>query len=541
MSLAFSSHLMILPVVLPLLVGAYLITINEARHDFKFTLNLISVLLQAVIAVSLLVMVDSEYWQNGIGVYLAANWAAPFGIVLMVDRLTALMLVLTSVLAVCVLLYSMSRWSRIGVHFHSLFQFMLMGLNGAFLTHDLFNLFVFFEVMLAASYGLLLHGYNLPRIRAGMQFIAINLLASLMFLIGVSLIYAATGSLNMADVAVRAGQAASVDAGLLSVGVGVLAIAFLTKCAAWPLGFWLPTTYAAASPPVAAMFVLMTKVGIYVILRMWQLAFGGEQAFMSGFGSSVLFWTGVATIVFGAFGMLASDRHGRLAGYAAVISSGTLLALIGLDSPNLLAIALYYLVASTLGMAAFMLLAELVERNHNPVEALLSVTREAFDIEETPEQPVGVSIPATFALLGMSFAICVLLITGLPPLSGFLAKLGLLSLLLTGENGQAGILLGTLILVAGMCSIIALLRFGVRTFWAAGAGKARLQVTEVLPVQVLLLCCIALTVFASPAFEYTERAAGSLSDSALYARQVLAEPVIPGPVTPGSVTAGDNP
>ncbi|HLT64329.1 MAG TPA: proton-conducting transporter membrane subunit, partial [Pseudohongiella sp.] len=222
MTWLMTSHLIILPVLLPLLVGAYLVPVNETRHDFKFMLNLGSMLIQLVIAISLLVMVDTEYWEHGIGVYLAANWVAPFGIVLMVDRLSALMLVLTAVLGTSVLIYSMSRWSRIGVHFHSLFQFLMMGLNGAFLTHDLFNLFVFFEVMLAASYGLLLHGYNLPRIRAGMQFIAINLLASLMFLIGVTLIYAATGTLNMSDIALKVSQPETVDIGLMQLGTALL-------------------------------------------------------------------------------------------------------------------------------------------------------------------------------------------------------------------------------------------------------------------------------------------------------------------------------
>ena len=534
MSLALTSHLIVLPVLLPLLVGAYLITVRETRHDYKFGWNLVSVLLQLVVSCSLLFMADNEYWQHGIGVYLAANWVGPFGIVLMVDRLSALMLVMTSILGLSVLLYSMSRWSRIGVHFHSLFQFLLMGLNGAFLTHDLFNLFVFFEVMLAASYGLLLHGYNLPRIRAGMQFIAINLLASLMFLIGVALIYAATGTLNMSDIALRAGQADTVNVDLMQLGAALLGMAFLVKGAAWPLGFWLPTTYSAASPPVAAMFVLMTKVGVYAILRLWLLIFSGEQAYMAGFGGEALFWIGIVTVVSGAFGMLSSDRHGRLAGYAAIISSGTLLALIGLDDSRLLAAALFYLVASTLGMSAFMLLAELVERNYNPVEALLSVTREAFDFEETPDQPVGVSIPASFALLSLSFAVCVILITGLPPLSGFIAKLGMLTLLLSGSAGTEGIILAAVLLAGGMCALIALMRYGIRTFWAAGAGKSRLQVTEVVPVKLLLLSCILLTVLAAPAFDYATRATVALSDASHYSGVVLNEPAIPGPVTGGN-------
>src|SRR5690606_23508018 len=152
---------------------------------------------------------------------------------------------------------------------------MLMGLNGAFLTHDLFNLFVFFEIMLAASYGLLLHGYNAGRIRAGMQFVAINLLASLLVLIGVALIYANTGTLNMADVAARVREMDAAELGLLRTGMTVLLIVFLVKSAMWPFGFWLPTTYAEASPPVAAMFVLMTKVGVYSILRVWLPVFSG--------------------------------------------------------------------------------------------------------------------------------------------------------------------------------------------------------------------------------------------------------------------------
>src|SRR5690606_1949537 len=207
------------------------------------------------------------------GVYLAANWSAPYGIALVADRLAALMLTLTAVLALASLVFSSSRWSRIGVHFHSLFQFLLMGLNGAFLTNDLFNLFVFFEVMLAASYGLVLHGYNVSRIRAGMQYITINLMASFLFLIGVALIYATTGTLNISDLGARVATLGMDELRLFKVGAAILALVFLTKCAMWPLGFWLPTTYAAASPPVAAMLVLMTKVGIYALLRVWLQVF----------------------------------------------------------------------------------------------------------------------------------------------------------------------------------------------------------------------------------------------------------------------------
>ena len=152
--LPWLNHLIIVPVLLPLIVGALMIPINQKRHGLKFGLGLASGMLLWAVAVALLVLADGGYWPGGIGVYLAVNWAAPFGIALVTDRLSALMLVLTATIALAVLVFSARRWDRVGVSFHPLFQFLLMGLNGAFLTNDLFNLFVFFEVMLAASYGL---------------------------------------------------------------------------------------------------------------------------------------------------------------------------------------------------------------------------------------------------------------------------------------------------------------------------------------------------------------------------------------------------
>ncbi|MFC7298472.1 monovalent cation/H+ antiporter subunit D [Herminiimonas aquatilis] len=534
MKLDWMQHLIILPVLLPLLCGALLILINEKRHQFKFFVNLSSVLLQLAVAVALVYLTDSGHWTEGMGVYLAANWSAPFGIALVADRLASLMLLLTAILAMAALLFSMLRWSRIGVHFHTLFQFLLMGINGAFLTHDLFNLFVFFEVMLAASYGLVLHGYNTNRIRAGMQYIAVNLAASLLFLIGVALIYASAGTMNMADLAVRLVDIDTTDLILLKIGVAVLAIAFLVKSAMWPLGFWLPTTYAAASPPVAAMLVLMTKVGAYVILRLWLLAFSSDASAAAGFGFEALLWGGMATIVFGAAGMLASQTAGRMAGYGAIVSSGTLLSVIGYGQASLVTAGLYYLIGSTLAMAAFVLLIELVERIRSPGAAMLALTMEAFAIEEAPEETAGVGIPGALAFLGLAFAGCALIITGLPPLSGFVAKFGLFHALLNPESPDAVIdsrtwVLMALIVLSGLAAIISMLRFGVRTFWAAGAIAApRLHVSEVAPISLLLLVCVALTVQAGPAYDYLARTSKDLHQPTQYIHKVLDAPVVPG-------------
>jgi multicomponent K+:H+ antiporter subunit D len=533
--LSWHQHLMLLPVIVPLLTGALLIPINERHHQRKYAANLLSTLVLLGCALTLFWLTDTQHWRGGMGVYLAANWSAPYGIALLADRLAALMLVLTSVLALAVLVFSASRWSRIGVHFHSLFQFLLMGLNGAFLTNDLFNLFVFFEVMLAASYGLVLHGYNANRIRAGMQYVTINLVASFLFLIGVALIYATVGTLNISDLGARVVTLGADELRLLKIGAGILALAFLTKSAMWPLGFWLPTTYAAASPPVAAMLVLMTKVGVYALLRVWLQVFPGDTGPLAGFGLAALFCGGLLTLLFGAVGMLASQEPGRIAGYGAIVSSGVLLAVIGYGQPSLITAGLFYLLGSTIATAAFLLLIELIERIRTPGSALLALTMEAFAIDEKPEEPVGVVIPGTLAFLGLAFACCALVITGQPPLSGFLAKFSLFHALLNPEVGEPNFntwALMVLIIVAGLAGTISLMRFGVRTFWASGAVvPPRLQVSELAPVAALLLLCVGLTVMAGPVTDYLQRVSDSLHQPGLYADRVLGEPTVPNKTT----------
>jgi multicomponent K+:H+ antiporter subunit D len=536
MNLAWTDHLIVLPVLLPLVAGAVMAPLTEGRHRLKFALSYGSALALLANALALMVLADGS-WTGGVGVYFAANWAAPFGITLVADRLSALMLVLTALLALAALHYAQPRWSRIGVHFHSLFQFLLMGINGAFLTHDIFNLFVFFELMLAASYGLVLHGYNAARLRASMQYIAVNLVAALLFLIGIALIYATTGTLNMADLARQAAALQAPYLGLFKAGVAVMALAFLVKGAMWPLGFWLPTTYAAASPPVAIMLVLMTKVGAYVVLRIWLLVFADGAGPMARFGYDALMLGGMATIVFGAAGMLATDTTGRIAGYAAIVSSGTLLAVIGYGQPQLVTAALYYFIASTIAISAFVLLIELIDRMRTPGAALLALTMEAYAVEDSPAEPKGSGVPAATAFLSLAFAACALMIAGLPPLSGFVAKFGMFHALLNpgagaAPIGAAGWAIMALVFTSGLIAIITLLRFGVRTFWAGGAMlPPRLHTAEVVPVAALLALSVALTVEAQPVYAYLARVSADIHRPGLYVDRVLATPALPGPAS----------
>lgn len=528
------THLPALPIVLPLLTGALLVMLKDSRRRTRLGISLISVMAQLWVAILLIGMTMGDlpaYWPGGIAVYLVSDWPAPFGIVLVADRLAAIMVALSSVIGLATLIYSTARWERAGVHFLPLFQFLLMGLSGAFLTGDLFNLFVFFEILLAASYGLMLHGSGEMRVTAGLHYIAVNLVASFLLLIAIALIYGATGTLNMADLALRAGQLAGADRRLFEAAAAILGVAFLIKAAAWPLNFWLPSAYNHASPPVAAVFAIMTKVGIYSLLRLGSLLVpSGAPA---AFGGEWMFPLGLATLIFGMLGILATQQTERLIGYCVILSSGTLLTALGMPGVTLTGPALFYLISSVLAVAAFYMLVEMIERTRSFGADVLAVSLEAFDLDD-PESAnrsddvVGVAIPAAMAFLGMAFICCALLIAGLPPLSGFVAKFSLLSAALqtstTDTPSLAAWLLVAAVLVSGLACIIAFSRTGIRLFWSSeDTVTPRLRVSEAGPVGLLILGCLALAIWAGPVMAYLNDAANFLDKPQAYVDAVLAQ------------------
>lgn len=523
--ITWSHHLIILPILLPLLTGAALLLIAERQRVAKALVSLASTI--ALATVSLLLLGISAHGGGFDGVYLVGNWAAPFGIVLVLDRLSALLVALSAVLSVPVLAFTLARWHSAGAHFHSLYQFLLMGLNGAFLTGDLFNLFVFFEVMLAASYGLLLHGSGPLRVKAGLHYIAVNLAAALLFLIGVSLIYGTAGTLNMADLAARIPTIEPDRRMLMEAGVAVLGVAFLIKAGMWPLCFWLPSAYSVAVAPVAAIFTLMSKVGIYIILRLTMLLFADGPS--AGFGLTVLLYGGMATIAFGTIGVLASQALARIGAYSVLVSTGTLLTVIGLNDAAATSGALLYLVSSTLALAAFFLLVELVERCQIAGASVLTVTMEAYgDADEDSEEELeGVTMPATLAMLGLCFAASTLLLSGLPPLSGFVAKFAMLSAMIgTGSIGipptGTTLAVAALVIFGGLATLVALTRAGIRTFWSAiEVTVPRVLVIEVVPVMMILLLLAALSVCAGPALTYMEATVRAATSSQIYIDNVI--------------------
>jgi multicomponent K+:H+ antiporter subunit D len=549
---ALMPHLVVVPVLLPLATAALLLLVAESRRSWKAFVDVASTVAGLIIAISLLAWVQHQDGAAAVGVYLPANWDVPFGIVLVVDRLTALMLVLTAVISVASALYGLARWHRAGVHYHTLFQIQLMGVNGAFLTGDLFNLFVFFEVMLAASYGLLLHGSGMERVRAGLKYIAFNLLASSLFLIGVAMLYGIVGTLNFADMAQKIPHVPVADRGLLHAGAAILAIAFVAKAAMWPLGFWLAPSYAAAAPPVAALFVILTKVGVYAVLRLWTLLLSAEAGASALFGGDALMLGGLVTLAFGAVGLLASLQLRRLAGYSILVSSGTLLAVIGMADAPLIGGALFYLVGSTLASCALYLLAELIERSRAVERAppihedegdhlpFYLETQERGNANDAEDVLIGRAIPAATAFLGLSFIACALMIAGLPPLAGFLAKFAMFAALFGGSTVDGAMnapplpparwILLVLLLGSGLLAMIALSRAGIRYFWSPqGRPAPRLRVIECVPVAALLLACAVLAVRGEPVLRYSRAAARGVLEPTQYIEAVMSARPVPPP------------
>jgi multicomponent K+:H+ antiporter subunit D len=508
-----ASHGIIVPVVLPLVVGAALLLIERSRPALAARLSLLATAGHLLVSISL----AARAADGGVHAYLLGNWSAPFGIALALDRLSALLLVLTGVIALAAVAYAVagdarSRVDRFGPHFHALFQFQLMGLSGAFLTADLFNLFVFFEVLLIASYGLLLHGGGAARMRAAIHYVSFNLAGSALFLIAVSSLYGITGTLNMADLAQRMAQLPP-DSALIARSAGLLLlVVFCVKAALLPLYFWLPTTYGAAAAPVAALFAIMTKVGIYAVARMYTLVFGADGGAVAGLAAPWLPVLALGTIALAAVGALAAQSLRGMIGYLVIASAGTLLLALGLGTRQTVGAALFYLVNSTLVIAVLYLLADRIGAQRG--ERGDALTPGPFGTERNP--------------LGAAYFLAAIAVCGLPPLAGFLGK----ALLLDAARGTGyAAWVWAVVLASSLAIIISLVRAGTRIFWKPFEPAAPRAATATSSVHGLALgwlfaALLLNTVAAGPLARYTGAAAQQLFERRAYIDAVLgAQPV----------------
>ena len=491
------NHLIILPILVPLLVGALLLVL-PSHERLKRTLSLLATL--ALVPIAYLLMQQADEGQ--LRVYALGGWSPPFGIVLMLDRLNALLLLATAVLGSAVVLYALRGDDRRGPRFHALLQFQLLGINGSFLTGDLFNLFVFFEILLIASYALLLYGRSAERVRAGLHYVILNLTGSALFLIALGLIYGISGTLNMADLSVRAAAATGDRVPLLAAGGLLLLLVFSLKAALLPLYFWLPRAYAAASAPVAALFAIMTKVGIYAILRISTLVFGEDAGELANLAQAWLWPMALATVALGALGALAASNLQSLLSYLVLVSAGTLLSAVAVGTPEAHAAALYYLLHSTWVAGGLFLLADLIIRQRGDKGGSL------------------VAGPALLhpALLGGLFFFGAVAVVGLPPLSGFLGKMMLL-------KAVPSVALWSVLLLGGFASLLAMSRAGSTLFWRAGThspASAELDPGRLFATLLLLASSLLLVILAEPLLAYTEATAAQLQDVTTY-RSIIEE------------------
>lgn len=553
-------HLVVIPILLPMFTAAILVAVREKYRKMRSFINVFSCFIGIVIAAMLIAWVKDRDAVAAFGIYLPANWDVPFGITLLADRFSCMMLLICSIIAFCAALYATTKWDKAGVHFQTLFQVQIMGINGAFLTADLFNLFVFFEILLAASYGLVLHGSGAKRVKAGLHYIAINLIAAFFFLIGVALIYNVTGTLSLADIAQHLRNINPVEHKLLYTGFGILGVAFLAKAAVWPLNFWLVPAYSNASAPASAILAVLTKVGLYVILRMTCLFFSTPQAGVEHwFGQSWLMYGGMATLTIGMLGVLSTIKPARIAAFSTLVSSGTVMLAISFGQLSLTSAALYYLPVSTLAISAFFLISELIQRSSMPQDISLLITQqekndldklieedinwenpdEGINLDERQEEIVGRVIPAAMAFLGLSFAFCALLISGLPPLASFIAKFSMLTAMINpfgqASSSTAAIdifrwIAIALIIISGLLALISFSRTGIRYFWSPIDRPApRLRINECIPVIILLSACLLLTAKSELCIRFTHATSAALYSPHNYINAFMSMKPTPAP------------
>lgn len=505
-----SDVLLVLPLLIPLTTAAVSLAAWRwtALHR-ALALAGAAALLGA--GVTLLVFVQ----RNGICVTQAGAWPAPYGITLVADLFSAVMVALAGAVGLVVVVFSLATMDRAREAFgyYPLVHVLLLGVCGAFLTGDLFNLYVWFEVMLMASFVLLVLGGERPQLHGGIKYVTLNLVSSAVFLAAIGILYGLTGTLNLADLARRLDGLA--DTGPVTAVAMLFLVAFGIKAAVFPLFFWLPASYHTPPGAVSALFVgLLTKVGVYSLIRVFTLLFVRDSAFTH---QLILVLSG-ATMVAGVLGAIAQDEFRRVLSFLHVGQIGfmtTGLALAGLtDSPALAALALagsiFYIVHHIAAMTNLFLLSSVVRRLCGTYE----LRRQG-------------GLYRSYPLLAVLFLIPALSLGGVPPLSGFFAKLALV---------QAGLGTGQYAIVAvalavSLLSLFAMTRIWAETFWkpppegtAGGSATVGRLTPLLLPVCVLAASTVAIGLGAEAVFTLARGAAEQLLDREGYMRAVLGAP-----------------
>nr|WP_298985052.1 Na+/H+ antiporter subunit D [uncultured Micrococcus sp.] len=508
-----------LAVMLPVLGAAVTFTL-VGRPRAQVSVTVLALFLTLVLNAALLAAV----WEAGVAVVELAGWPAPLGVVLVVDRLSALMLLVSTIITLAVLLYasaqgliSRDEGGPVSI-FHPTYLILVAGVSNAFLAGDLFNLYVGFEILLTASYVLLTLGGTAQRMRAGVTYVVVSVVSSVLFLIAIAMIYAATGTVNMADLAVKLGELPSDMQMVLHV---MLLVGFAIKAAVFPLSFWLPDSYPTAPAPVTAVFAgLLTKVGVYAMIRTETLLFPGEHV------NDLLLVVAGLTMIVGILGALAQTDIKRILSFILVSHIGYMVFGLGLATQLGLAATVFYVAHHITVQSALFLVTGLIENRAGTanIDRLGSLARVS-------------------PLVGLLFLIPALNLGGIPPFSGFLGKVGLLR----GGVEQGAPLAYTLVIVSVLASLLTLLvmvRVWTRAFWRRvedvehppaqlvaayqrvlerGERPKRLSAGLVVPTAAIVALSVAFTVLAGPLYGLADRAATDMLERTPYIGAVLGE------------------
>jgi len=444
-------------------------------------------------------------WEGGPVAAQMGGWPAPFGITLVADTLSAIMVVITGITALAVAVYAVAEIEapveELG--YHALFQVLIAGVTGAFLTGDLFNLYVWFEVMLISSFGLLVMGGSRAQLDAGIKYVALNLISTILFLSAIGLLYGATGTLNLADLREAVAVA---DPGVMTVVAGLFLVGFGIKAGVFPLFFWLPAAYHTPSFAVSAVFAgLLTKVGVYALIRMFTLVFVHDV----GFTHTVMIWVAVATMVVGVLGAAAQSDMRRILSFHIVSQIGYMVLGLALLTPLAMVGAVFYLVHHIIVKANLFLVAGVARRIAGDTEI----------------ERIG-GLYAGAPLLAFLFLIPAFSLAGFPPLSGFWAKY----VLVKASMDLSMWLVAFAALAVGLMTIYSMTKIWGRAFWkphpgglvptlremAPGERAARL-----LPIAGLALLTVVIGLVPQPFVALAERAADELLDPTPYLDAVL--------------------
>ncbi|KYG33404.1 Na+/H+ antiporter subunit D [Alkalihalobacillus trypoxylicola] len=492
------NNMIILPILIPFLMGAILILFPKKTRIQQIISGLTSISL-LIVSIYLAVHV----YQQGITVLELGNWQAPFGIVLVADLFSMMMVILSSIIGLVCLFYSFQTLStkRQKAYFYPFYFFLLTGVNGAFLTGDLFNLFVFFEVMLISSYILIVIGGTKYQLRESFKYVVMNVFASILFLIGVAYIYSVTGTLNLADLAVKV--ALLEQTGVLNVIAVIFLVVFAMKGGLFPLYFWLPRSYYGPPAAIAALFgALLTKVGIYAIMRTFTLVFVHDP----GFTHTLILILAGLTMIFGVLGAVSQFDFKRILTYHIISQVGYMVMGLGIFTPLAIAGAIYYIAHHIIVKAALFLFAGAAQK-----------------ITGTTDLKQMGGLLKTHPLLAWLFFISAISLAGIPPLSGFFSKFALILAAFLQEN----YIIAGVALIVGLLTLFSMMKIFLYAFWGEqkhNAEQAKISINRLLiPIIPLVALTIGLGLLAEPIFQFSLQVAEQILDPTIYIDSVLKE------------------